>query len=131
MRESKTALIHRLRAMNDQMSVMDEMSRNIESEFHHSKMVSRTLAVLYIVSIHVDHPVISTGFTFHLLISTDFSLSPSHQCRFYPFTLTHINTDFNLSPSLTSIHNLTFHPLIAPNTSSICHDAYKSPSCRG
>ena len=42
MRESKTALVHRLRAMNDQMSVMDEMSRNIESEFHHSRKVSGT-----------------------------------------------------------------------------------------
>ncbi|KAL8600713.1 hypothetical protein ACOMHN_057303 [Nucella lapillus] len=42
-KETKTALVHRLRAMNDQMSVMDEMSRNIETEFHHSKMILETL----------------------------------------------------------------------------------------
>ncbi|XP_076463357.1 uncharacterized protein LOC143295514 isoform X2 [Babylonia areolata] len=45
-RESKAALVHRLRAMNDQMSAMDEMSRNIESEFHHSKMILDTLQVM-------------------------------------------------------------------------------------
>nr|KAG5696348.1 hypothetical protein BaRGS_028343 [Batillaria attramentaria] len=42
-RDSKTALVQRLQAMNDQMAAMDEMSHNIESGLHNSKLLLDTL----------------------------------------------------------------------------------------
>ncbi|KAK7099790.1 ciliogenesis and planar polarity effector 1-like [Littorina saxatilis] len=45
-RDSKTALVQRLRTMNDQMTAMDEMSRNMENDFHNSKMLLETLQTM-------------------------------------------------------------------------------------
>lgn len=40
MRESKVAMIRRLREMNEQMHAIDEMSNNMESDFMNTHLVS-------------------------------------------------------------------------------------------
>lgn len=40
MRQSKVAVIQRLRDMNSQFTAIDQMSRNIESDFHNTRLVS-------------------------------------------------------------------------------------------
>ncbi len=49
-RESKIAMIRRLREMNEQMKAIDEMSTNMESDFMNTHMVSiRTLLPLVVL----------------------------------------------------------------------------------